>query len=90
MELEREIQHYKNANSKALKQIVFNQNWNLLLRDKFVNQKVILFTNMLIHIFRTFIRDKIIECDFIHPSWMTLLALSRLKNVTGMANLIVA
>ena len=51
--LEREIWHYKNANSKALKCSVFNLNWNLLLRDKPINKKVILFAKTLLHILRT-------------------------------------
>lgn len=76
----------KNAISKALECSIFNLNWNQLLRDKKSNQKVILFINTLLHILRTFIFNKIIECDYLHPPWMTALALSRLKNVIRMAN----
>ena len=58
--LEREMWH-ENGNSKALECNIFNLNWNLLLQDKPVNQKVILFTKILLHILRTFICNKIME-----------------------------
>ena len=67
--LERKIWHdAKNAISEALECSIFNRNWNQLLRGKPVNQKVILFTNTLLHILRTFIPNKVIECDFCTPS----------------------
>ena len=58
--LEREMWH-ENGNSKALETSIFNLNWNLLLRDKPVNQKVILFTKILLHVLRTFFPNKIME-----------------------------
>ena len=56
---------------KILKKAVSNFNWNRAFKNLSVDEKVELLNETLLNVFRNYIPNKKIKCDYRQPPWMT-------------------
>ena len=56
---------------KILKKAVYNFTWNGVFENVSVDEKVELLNETLLNIFRNYIPNKKIKCDYRQPPWMT-------------------
>ena len=62
---------YHKANIENIKEAVSNFNWNRAFKNLSVDEKVELLNETLLNIFRNYIPNKKIKCDYRQPPWMT-------------------
>ena len=62
---------YNKANVENIKKAVSNFNWNRAFENLSVDKKVELLNETLLNIFRNYISNKKIKCDYRQPPWMT-------------------
>ena len=67
----REVWDYSKANVAHIKKAISNFNWHNTFKDLSVNEKVVLLNETLLNIFRNYIPNKKITCDYRQPPWMT-------------------
>ena len=67
----REVWDYNKANLENIKKAVSNFNWNRAFENLSVDEKVELLNDTLLNIFRNYIPNKKIKCDYRQPPWMT-------------------
>ena len=67
----REVWDYNKANVENIKKAVSNFNWNRAFENLSVDEKVELLNDTLLNIFRNYIPNKKIKCDYRQPPWMT-------------------
>ena len=67
----REVWDYSKANVEQIKKAISNFNWNNAFKDLSVNEKVEFLNETLLNIFRNYIPNKKIKCDYRQPPWMT-------------------
>ena len=65
-----EVWDYHKANIENIKEAVSNFNWNRAFKNLSVDEKVELL-NETLNIFRNYIPNKKIKCDYRQPPWMT-------------------
>ena len=65
-----EVWDYNKANVENIKKAVSNFNWNRAFENLSVEEKVELL-NETLNIFRDYIPNKKIKCDYCKPPWMT-------------------
>ena len=61
---------YKAANIENIKKAIINFNWEKAFENLSVNSKVELMNEILMNIFRNYIPNKKIKCDYRQPPWM--------------------
>ena len=61
---------YKAANIENIKKAIINFNWEKAFENLSVNSKVELMNEILMNIFRNYIPNKKIKCDYSQPPWM--------------------
>ena len=66
-----EVWDYSKANVENIKKAVANFNWKRTFENLPVDEKVELLNETLLNIFRNYIPNKKIKCDYRQPSWMT-------------------
>ena len=66
-----EVWDYNKANVENIKKAVSNFNWNRAFENLSVDEKVELLNDTLLNIFRNYIPNKKIKCDYRQPPWMT-------------------
>ena len=66
----REICNYNRANVENIKKAVSNFNWNRTFENLSVDEKFELLIETLLNIFRNYIPNKEIKCDYRHPPWV--------------------
>ena len=66
-----EVWDYNKANVENIKKAVSNFNWNRAFENLSVDEKVELLNETLLNIFRNYIPNKKIKCDYRQPPWMT-------------------
>ena len=66
----REVWDYKAANIENIKKAIRNFNWEKAFENLSVNSKVELMNEILMNIFRNYIPNKKIKCDYSQPPWM--------------------
>ena len=54
-----------------IKKAVSNFNWNRAFENLSVDEKVELLNDTLLNIFRNYIPNKKVKCDYRQPTWMT-------------------
>ena len=67
----REVWYYSKANVENIKKAVANFNWKRAFENLYVDEKVELLNETLLNIFRNYIPNKKIKCDYRQPPWMT-------------------
>ena len=67
----REVWDYSKANVENIKKAVANFNWKRAFENLSVDEKVELLNETLLNIFRNYIPNKKIKCDYRQPPWMT-------------------
>ena len=67
----REVLDYEKANIKHIKKAISNFDWNKAFDNLSVDQKVDFLNQTLLNIFRNYIPNKKIKCDYQQPLWMT-------------------
>ena len=66
----REVWDYSKANVEHIKKAISNFNWHNAFKDLSVDEKVVLLNETLLNIFRNYIPNKKIKCDYRKPPWM--------------------
>ena len=67
----REVWDYEKANIEHIKKAISNFDWNKAFENLSVDEKVDFLNKTLLYIFRNYIRNKKIKCDYRQPPWMT-------------------
>ena len=67
----REVWDYSKANVEHIKKAISNFNWHNAFKDLSVDEKVVLLNETLLNIFRNYLPNKKIKCDYRQPPWMT-------------------
>ena len=67
----REVWDYSKANVEHINKAISNFNWQNAFKDLSVDEKVKLLNETLLNIFRNYIPNKKIKCDYREPLWMT-------------------
>ena len=67
----RESWSYNKANVENIKKAVSNFNWNRAFENLSADEKVELLNETLLNIFRNYIANKKIKCEYRQPPWMT-------------------
>ena len=67
----REVWDYSKANVENIKKAVSYFNWKRAFQNLSVDEKVELLNETLLNIFRNYIPNKKIKCDYRQPPWMT-------------------
>ena len=67
----REVRDYQKANIKNIKKALSNSDWNKAFENLSVDEKVDFLNKTLLNIFRNYIPNKKIKCDYRQPPWMT-------------------
>ena len=75
----REVWDYRKANVENIKKAISNFNWNKAFENLAIDEKVALLNQTLLNIFRNYIPNKKIKCDYRQPPWMTNKAKNLLK-----------
>ena len=76
----REVWDCKNANPVCIQQVVSLVNWNDVFIKKTADEKVKSLNNILLNIFRNFIRNKVIKFDYKDPHCINPKVISSLRN----------
>ena len=66
-----EVWDYRKANVETIKKAISNFNWNKAFENLAIDEKVVLLNQTLLNIFRNYIPNKKIKCDYQQPPWMT-------------------
>ena len=80
----RQAWNYKKANAECIRCSISSVDWKFLFQGTSGNQKVMIFNKHLMNIFHNFILNKVINCGYKRPSWMTDDIRSRLKERSKM------
>ena len=67
----REVWDYQKANIENIKKAISNFDWNKAFENLSVDEKVDFLNKTLLNIFRNYIPNKKIKCDYRQPRWMT-------------------
>ena len=67
----REIWNYSKADVQNIRKSILDFNWRKFFESPSVDSKVDLLNKTLLNIFRNYIPNKKIKCDYRRPSWMT-------------------
>ena len=67
----REVWDYEKANIESIKKAISNFDWNKAFENLSVDEKVDFLNKTLLNIFRNYIPNKKIKCDYRQPPWMT-------------------
>ena len=67
----REVWDYEKANTEKIKKAMSNFDWNKAFENLSVDEKVNFLNKTLLNIFRNYIPNKKIKCDYRQPPWMT-------------------
>ena len=62
---------YRKANVENIKKAISNFNWNKAFENLAINEKVALLNQTILNIFRNYIPNRKIKCDYRQPPWMT-------------------
>ena len=65
----RKVCYYRKANVENIKKVISNVNWNKAFENLAID--VALLNQSLLNIFRNYIPNKKINCDYRQPPWMT-------------------
>ena len=65
----REIWHYKEANTELIRRSVIEFNWDRAFLNADVNEKVYIFSNIILNILSNFPPHETIACDDKDPPW---------------------
>ena len=66
----REVWDYSKANAENIKKAICSFNWNKAFENLSTDAKVELLNETLLNIFRNYIPNKKVKCDYRHPPWM--------------------
>ena len=75
----REVWDYKKANTENIKKVISKLDWNKAFENLSVDEKVEFLNKTLLNIFRNYIPNKKIKCDYRQPLWMTDIIKKSLK-----------
>ena len=75
----REVWDYEKANIEHIKKAISNFDWNKAFENLSVDEKVDFLNKTLLNIFRNYIPNKNIKCDYRQPPWMTGIIKKSLK-----------
>ena len=67
----REVCDYEKANIENIKNAMSYFDWNKAFKNLSVDEKVDFLNKTLLNIFRNYIPNKKIQCDYRQPPWMT-------------------
>ena len=67
----REVWDYEKANIENIKKAISNFDWNKAFENLSVDEKVDFLNKTLLNIYRNYIPNKKIKCDYWQPPWMT-------------------
>ena len=65
-----EVWDYSKANAENIKKAISSFNWNKAFENLSIDAKVELLNETLLNIFRNYIPNKKIKCDYRQPPWM--------------------
>ena len=65
-----EVWNYSKANVENIKYAISNSNWGKAFENLSVDGKVKLLTKIILNIFRNYIPNKKIKCDYNQPPWI--------------------
>ena len=77
---EREIWHYKKANSDLIQQVIGEFNWERAFHRKNINEKVSILNNTINNVLSNFIPHETITCDDKKPPWFNKNIMNLIKN----------
>ena len=66
----REVWDYEKANIENIKKAISSFDWNKAFENLSVDEKVDFLNKTLLNIFRNYILNKKIKCDYRQPPWM--------------------
>ena len=66
----REVWDYKNTDVEHIKKAISNFDWKNVFKSLSVNQKVETLNETLLNVFRNYIPNKKIKCDYRQPLWI--------------------
>ena len=66
----REVWEYEKANIEHIKKAISNLGWNKAFENLSVDEKVDFLNKTFLNIFRNYIRNKKIKCDYRQPPWI--------------------
>ena len=75
----REVWNYGKANVEGIQRSISGVEWDYLFQGTTVHKKVEILNETLKNIFRNFIPNRTIKCDYRQPQWMTKLIRDKLK-----------
>ena len=75
----REVWDYKNAKVENIQRSVSGIDWNFIIQEKTVYQKVNILNDCLLNVFQNFIPNKKIKFNYKDPPWMTEIVKSKLS-----------
>ena len=67
----RQVCDYEKANIENIKKAIPNFDWNKAFENPSVYEKVEFLNKTLLNIFRNYIPNKKLNCDYRQPPWMT-------------------
>ena len=78
-----EVWDYKNTDPKCIQRVISSMNWNDVVSNKTIGEKIKSLNNIVLNvsnIFRNFIPCKIIRFNYKYPNWMNPKTISSLRN----------
>ena len=82
----REVWDYKKANIEHIKKAISNFDWSKAFENLSVDGKLDLLNKTLLNIFRNYIPNEKIKCDYWQPTWMTGIINKSLKKRCKLTN----
>ena len=78
----REIWDFEHANIEGIQRTMSNFNWYNAFCNVNINEKVKIFNETILNIFRNFIPHKMKKFDYKKPPWMTQTIISSLRKIS--------
>ena len=75
----RTIWDYKNADTSSIQRAIENFNWQYAFESKTINEKVQVFSEVLMNILSNFVPHKLLKFNYKQPPWMNLKISSPLR-----------
>ena len=78
-----EVWDYKKTDPKCIQRVISSMNWNDVVSNKTIGEKIKSLNNIVLNIsniFRNFISCKIIRFNYKYPNWMNPKTISSLRN----------
>ena len=83
----RTIWDYKNADTSSVQRAIENFNWKYAFESETINEKVQVFSEVLMNILSNFVPHKLLKFNYKQPPWMNLKIFSSLRKCAKLTKL---